>query len=222
MSWGQSPAMARRDRPARPRPSSIAVEMPAQAQQGRHRRRASGGRRGTCPGTAPTRPERTDRAVGGLRPIARAADRGVEQLDRMRGGDRAAGASQCRGHLEQAARVCARVDVRLGCEHLRRLAVAERARRLRLHEVVDARRCRSTAPARPARPARAPGSSAASPAAPRARAGRGRGGRPPDRRRAAAAARAPAAPLRDAARTCPSPAGRAPPPSDASRSRPRS
>ena len=53
-------------------------------------------------------------------------------------GDRTARAAQRRRHLEQAARVRARVDVRLGREHVRRLAVAERPRRVGLDEVVDA------------------------------------------------------------------------------------
>ena len=137
-----------------------------------------------------TRSQGTVAARRDLRPrrqLARAADRGVEQLDRMRGRDRPAGAAQRRRHLEQAARVRARVDLRLGGEHVRGLAVAERRAPRRAGRGCRSRRCRSTAPARPARRARAPGSSAASRAARRARAARGRGGTPPGRRRAAAA-----------------------------------
>src|SRR5438067_10913 len=51
---------------------------------------------------------------------------------------RAPGSAQGCGNLQQAARVCARVDVGLGREDVLRLAVAELARCLRLREVVDA------------------------------------------------------------------------------------
>src|SRR3972149_4914253 len=51
---------------------------------------------------------------------------------------RPAGAMERRAQLDEAARVGARVDVRLRLEYVPRLAVAELARRLRLYEVVDA------------------------------------------------------------------------------------
>src|SRR5207237_914503 len=68
-----------------------------------------------------------------------AADRGVEQLDGMGGGERAAGTMERRRDLEQAAGVGADVEVGLDREHLRRLAIAELAGGLRLDEVVDTR-----------------------------------------------------------------------------------
>ena len=50
---------------------------------------------------------------------------------------RPACAPQRRGDLEQAAGVRAHVDVGLGREHVRRLPLAERPRRVGLDEVVD-------------------------------------------------------------------------------------
>ena len=105
----------------------------------------------------------------------------------MSGRQRPAGAAERGRDLEQAAGVRADVEVGLGREHVRRLAVAERARRLRLDEVVDAGaaaaelllgRLDELEPGDRAeqrtRLARAP-------------AGRGRGGRTPGRRRGARA-----------------------------------
>src|SRR2546423_9432647 len=56
----------------------------------------------------------------------------------MQSRQRPARAAERRAHLEQAARIRARVDLGLGREDVRGLALAERARRLRLDEVVDA------------------------------------------------------------------------------------
>src|SRR5262249_45316639 len=66
-----------------------------------------------------------------------AADRGIEQLDRVGGGHRTPRAPQRSRHLDQAARVRAHVEAGVGREHLRRLAIAQLARGLRLDEVVD-------------------------------------------------------------------------------------
>src|SRR5918996_6016433 len=68
-----------------------------------------------------------------------AAQGGVHELDRMERRHGPPGPPERGGDLHQAARVPARVGVRLGGEHLLRLAVAELARGLRLEEVVDPR-----------------------------------------------------------------------------------
>src|SRR6185312_4237898 len=67
-----------------------------------------------------------------------AADRRVDQLDRVERGEGAAELAQLRGDLDQAAGVRARIDVGAGREHVLRLAAAELARGRRLDDVVDA------------------------------------------------------------------------------------
>ncbi len=68
-----------------------------------------------------------------------AADRRIDQLDRMERRQRSAGSAERCGHLHQATGVAARVRVGLRREHTARLLLAELGGRLRLHEVVDAR-----------------------------------------------------------------------------------
>ena len=66
-----------------------------------------------------------------------AAERGVEQLDRVQRGKGPPGAPEGLRDLDEAARVRARVDVGAGREHVPCLAVAELAGGLRLDDVVD-------------------------------------------------------------------------------------
>ena len=97
------------------------------------------------PGPRPRRPARRaaadrGRPSGARRQAARrpdAAQRRVEQLDRVQRGQRPAGAPERLRHLHEAAGVRARVGVRPGREHVGRLPVAELARRLGLGDVVD-------------------------------------------------------------------------------------
>ena len=64
-------------------------------------------------------------------------DRGIDDLDRVQGRQRATGPAKRRRHLDEAARVCARVDLGAGREHVRRLAVAELPGSVGLGDVVD-------------------------------------------------------------------------------------
>src|SRR4029079_8041518 len=66
-----------------------------------------------------------------------ASERRVEELDRMDGRERPAGAAKRLRYLDQAARVRAGVRVGLGLQHPPALPVAQLARRLGLHDVVD-------------------------------------------------------------------------------------
>jgi len=69
----------------------------------------------------------------------KAADRGVDELDRVERRQRPSGATKRRRHLHKTAGIAARVRLRLRREHTLGFAIAELARRFRLHEVVDAR-----------------------------------------------------------------------------------
>ena len=85
-------------------------------------------------------PNSAERALlSAVQRVQPTAERGIEQLDGVQGGPCLPGAPERRRDLQQAAGIRARVDVRFGVEHVPRLALAELARRVGLHEVVDAR-----------------------------------------------------------------------------------
>ena len=110
-----------------------------------------------------------------------AADRRVEQLDRMGGGSGGPARAAPRD-LEQAAGIGAHIDLRLGREHVLRLAVTELARGLGLDEVVDAGAPAADLLLGGLDAARGPGSSAAARAARRDPLGMARGGTSPGTR----------------------------------------